>query len=108
MREVVREGGGEEEISVGDAKEMIKKWFLERKSGDSGVGEAVWEDDESFFGWKEERRNYEEKFEEIRVGRMVRLLSGLSRSPKDLKVLSGGIAALLDEVKSLTIVSFSS
>ena len=108
VREVVREGGGEEEISVGEAKEMIKKWFLERKSGDSGVGEAVWEDDESFFGWKEERRNYEEKFEEIRVGRMVRLLSGLSRSPKDLKVLSGGIAALLDEVKSLTIVSFSS
>lgn len=95
-------GAAGDQLSQGAAKAMIKRWFLASKSGGE-MAEALWEDDEAFFAWKEAPANYEEQLAELRVQKALHGLSGLCKSAADLKALPGGLAALLAEVRELTL-----
>ncbi|CAA6665069.1 unnamed protein product [Spirodela intermedia] len=91
-------GAAGDHLSHGAAKGMIKQWFLASKSGGE-MAEALWEDDEAFFAWKEDPANYEEHLAELRVQKALHWLSGICKSAADLKALPGGLAALLAEVE---------
>ncbi|KAJ3673764.1 hypothetical protein LUZ60_005756 [Juncus effusus] len=74
--------------------EVVKKWFLEQV-GD----ESKWEDDEAFFAWKDEPKNYEGYVDELRVqigSKFVEDISSLLN-----KMGSSGKAQLVEQIKQL-------
>jgi len=95
----VRESAGDK-VSYKSASEMVRKWFLESKVAEGR--EEAWMNDEVFFSWKDEPKNYEEKLQELRVQKVLMQLSDISDSPLDLQVLPQGLAALLNKVEPLS------
>ncbi|KAK4428493.1 Acetyl-CoA carboxylase 1 [Sesamum alatum] len=75
------------------ARDTIKNWFLNSKIG--GDKETSWTDDEAFFSWKDDSRNYEEKLQELRIQKMLLQLSNLGNSTMDLRALPQALAAFL-------------
>ena len=77
------------------AQDLIINWFSASKSG-----EDAWLDDEAFFSWKDDARNYEDKLKELRVQKVLLQLSSIGSSTSDLQVLPQGLAALLSKVNN--------
>ncbi|GMP80190.1 hypothetical protein CsSME_00035383 [Camellia sinensis var. sinensis] len=92
----VKEASGDQ-LSHKSATNMIKKWFLDSKI--AGGREDAWADDERFFAWKDDLRNYEDKLQELRVQKVLLQLSNIGDSPLDLRALPQGLAALLHKVE---------
>ncbi|XP_077213206.1 acetyl-CoA carboxylase 1-like isoform X2 [Tasmannia lanceolata] len=91
----VRDAAGEQ-LSDKVAMSLIKKWFL--ASQPNQMKEDIWEDDGAFFDWKNDPKNYEAHFQELRVQKVLLQLSKLGESPSDLQALPQGLAALLHKV----------
>ncbi|XP_031392733.1 acetyl-CoA carboxylase 1-like [Punica granatum] len=93
----VREAAGDR-LSHSSAIDMIKNWFL---SSDHAKGKAegdAWVDDEAFFSWKDDPRNYEEQLKELRAQKVLLQLTRIGDSTLDLQALPQGLAALLSKV----------
>ncbi|KAK1267607.1 Acetyl-CoA carboxylase 1 [Acorus gramineus] len=88
---IVRDAAGKQ-LSHKAAVDLIKKWFL--ASNDSNV----WEDDEAFFAWKNDPKNYEEFLQELRLQKITLQMSALGDSALDLQALPQGLASLLQKV----------
>lgn len=84
-------------LSQKSAIEMIKQWFLDSEI--AGGKEAAWFDDETFFTWKDDSRNYEKKVQELRVQKVLLQLTSIGNSASDLQTLPQGLATLLSKVK---------
>ncbi|KAG8632982.1 acetyl-CoA carboxylase 1 [Manihot esculenta] len=85
-----------DQLSHKSAMDLIKKWFL---GSDIARGrEDAWGNDEAFFAWKDDSRNYEEKLQELRVQKVLLQLTSIGESMSDLKALPQGLAALLRKV----------
>ncbi|XP_060973718.1 acetyl-CoA carboxylase 1-like isoform X1 [Cannabis sativa] len=78
------------------ARDLIITWFLE--SNISRIEQNAWTDDEAFFKWKDDPKNYEAKVKELRVQKIVLQLSNIGNSTSDLEVLPQGLATLLSKV----------
>ncbi|KAK6131147.1 hypothetical protein DH2020_035109 [Rehmannia glutinosa] len=76
----VKDAAGHQ-LGYKSARDTIKKWFLNSEIG--GGKESSWMDDEVFFAWKDDSRNYEEKLQELRVHKMFLQLSDLGNSTMD-------------------------
>ncbi|CAI0447729.1 unnamed protein product [Linum tenue] len=97
---MVREAaGGEQQVSFKSGMEMIMEWFLESDHAGRGRGEDRWSDDEGFFAWKDDAKNYEGKLDELRVQKVLAQLGNISGSTSDLRALPQGLAALLSKVE---------
>jgi acetyl-CoA carboxylase/biotin carboxylase 1 len=96
--QTVRNAAGDQ-LSHKSATDVIKSWFLE-----SGIGGSVeaWTDDEAFFTWKNDSKNYDDKLNELRMQKVTRQLSKIGESSLDLQALPQGLAALLNKVDSST------
>ncbi|PRQ21506.1 putative ligase [Rosa chinensis] len=93
---IVRDAAGEQ-LSHRSAMDLIKSWFL---SSDISRGrENAWEDDETFFRWKDDQTNYEGKLKELRVQKVLLQLATIGNSVSDLQALPQGLAALLSKVE---------
>lgn len=90
----VREAAGEQ-LSHRSALECIKKWYLASK-GSEGDSEQ-WNDNEGFFAWKDDRRNYENYLEELEAERVSKWFSHLAES-SDVKALPNGLSLLLGKM----------
>lgn len=88
---IVRDAAGQN-MTHKSAIEMIKKWFSEN------VGSEKWMDDDSFFSWKNDSKNYESYLKDLRVRKVLMLLSDFGESASDLEALPKGIAALISKV----------
>lgn len=99
---IVRDAAGEDHMSYYSAIQLIKEWFLKYHRGGNAAtattNEDIWCDDEGFFTWKDECRNYEENLKELCLRKISSQLLSLGQSKLDLKALPGGIAALLKNV----------
>ncbi|CAA2994471.1 acetyl- carboxylase 1-like [Olea europaea subsp. europaea] len=91
----VRDAAGYQ-FAYKSAQEMIKKWFLDSEIARGK--ENSWMDDETFFSWKDDSRNYEEHLQELRVQKMMLQLSSIGDSTMDLRALPQGLSALLKKV----------
>lgn len=92
----LKDAGGDDLLHK-SAKDLIKEWFME---SDIARGkEDAWLDDEVFFTWKDDHRNYEKKLQELRVQKVLLQLMSIGNSPSDLLALPQGLAALLSKVK---------
>ncbi|KAJ9167051.1 hypothetical protein P3X46_021733 [Hevea brasiliensis] len=89
-----------DQLSHKTAMDLIKKWFLD--SDIARAGEDAWGNDEAFFAWKYDPRNYEEKLQELRVQKVLLQLTSIVESMSDLKALPQGLAALLRKVDPST------
>jgi acetyl-CoA carboxylase/biotin carboxylase 1 len=94
LAQQVKEAAGEQ-MAHKAALECIKQWYL-ASSGSEGDGEK-WNDDEAFFDWKDDAKNYENHLEELKAKRVSRLFSHLAENP-DTKALPNGLSLLLGEV----------
>ncbi|POO04043.1 Pyruvate carboxylase [Trema orientale] len=92
----VRDAAGEQ-LPHKSARDLIITWFLD--SDISRSREDAWLDDEAFFRWKDDQRNYEDKLKDLRVRKLLLQLSDIGNSPSDLQVLPQGLAALLSKVE---------
>ncbi|KAL8058416.1 hypothetical protein ABFX02_03G016600 [Erythranthe guttata] len=90
----LRDAAGQQ-FDYKSARDTIKQWFLNSEIG--GGEESSWADDEAFFSWREDSRNYEEKLHELRVQRMLLQFSSLGNSTMDLRALPQALAALLEK-----------
>ncbi|GAA0139911.1 hypothetical protein LIER_01367 [Lithospermum erythrorhizon] len=86
-----------EHLSYKAANDLIRKWFLDSRSPDGK--ESAWEEDEAFFAWKDDTRNYEEKLQELRVQKVLLQLSRIGDSTMDLQALPQGLVALLNKLE---------
>ncbi|KAF8411504.1 hypothetical protein HHK36_004056 [Tetracentron sinense] len=92
----LRDAAGDQ-LPYKSAIDLIKKWFLASKPAE--FGEDAWLDDEAFFTWKDDPRNYEEQLQELRVQKVLLQLSNLGESESDLRALPQALAALLLKVE---------
>ncbi|GAB2219638.1 hypothetical protein Droror1_Dr00007275 [Drosera rotundifolia] len=92
---MVRDAAGEQNLSHKSALELIKEWF----AASSGKDNLAWQDDETFFKWKDEPANYEAKLQELRAEKVVRQLSSIGDSAAELQALPQGLATLLQKVE---------
>ncbi|KAM0865439.1 hypothetical protein ACQ4PT_043269 [Festuca glaucescens] len=90
----VKEAAGEQ-MAHRAALECIKQWYL-ASNGSEGDGDK-WNDDEAFFDWKDDAKNYENHLEELKAERVSRLFSHLAESP-DMKALPNGLSLLLGKM----------
>nr|ASZ00210.1 acetyl-CoA carboxylase 2 [Pelargonium cotyledonis] len=94
----VREAAGDH-LSHASAKELMKGWFLDSSIAKGREPEEdAWMDDEAFFAWKDDLKNYEHKLEELRVEKVLAQLTNIGNSKLDLQALPRGLAALLSKV----------
>jgi acetyl-CoA carboxylase/biotin carboxylase 1 len=94
LAQEVKEAAGEQ-MPHRAALECIKQWYLASK-GSNGDGER-WNDDEAFFAWKDDAKNYENHLEDLKAERISRLFSDLAES-SDVKALPNGLSRLLGKV----------
>ncbi|CAA0843383.1 Acetyl-CoA carboxylase 1, partial [Striga hermonthica] len=92
----VRDAGGHG-VGYKAARDLIKKWFLD--SDVVGGNESSWMDDEAFFSWMNDVRNYEERLRELRVQKVLAQLSELGNSSVDIQALPQALAALLKKTE---------
>ncbi|XVF64733.1 hypothetical protein PTKIN_Ptkin09bG0191000 [Pterospermum kingtungense] len=93
---IVKDAAGDQ-LSHKSAMDLIKKWFL-----DSNVAKGrkdAWVNDEAFFSWKDDPRNYSEKLQELRVQKVLLQLTNIGNSASDLQALPQGLAALLSKME---------
>lgn len=83
-------------LSHKSAIEMIKQWFLDSEIARGKEG--AWLDDETFFTWKDDSRNYEKKVQELGVQKVLLQLTNIGNSTSDLQALPQGLATLLSKV----------
>ncbi|XP_028757445.1 acetyl-CoA carboxylase 1-like [Neltuma alba] len=91
----VRDAAGDH-LSHEYAMSLIKNWYL---SSNISRGEDAWLDDESFFTWKNDPRNYEDKLKELRVQKLLLQLTSIGHSVLELQALPQGFSALLSRVE---------
>ncbi|KAK4489931.1 hypothetical protein RD792_000579 [Penstemon davidsonii] len=91
----IKDAAGQQ-LDYKSARDTIKSWFLD--SGIGGGKESMWMNDEAFYSWKDDSRNYEEKLQELRVQKMLLQLSHIGDSKMDLRALPQGLAAFLKKV----------
>ncbi|GAB2292893.1 acetyl-coenzyme-A carboxylase [Dionaea muscipula] len=97
----VRDAAGEHNLSHKSALELIKKWFAASiVAGDND--HRAWEEDETFFRWKDDPANYEAKLQELRVQKVLLQLSSIGNSAVELQALPQGLATLLQKVEPST------
>nr|QEG99472.1 cytosolic acetyl-CoA carboxylase 2 [Lolium rigidum] len=94
LAQEVKEAAGEP-MPHRAALERIKQWYLASK-GSEGDGEK-WNDDEAFFAWKDDAKNYENHLQELKAERVSRLFSDLAES-SDVKALPNGLSRLLGKM----------
>lgn len=87
-----------EQLTYKSALDLVKKWFLESKF--PGGDEEAWQDDETFFSWKADSKNYEEKLQELRSRKVLLQLSKIGDSALDLEALPHALLSLLQKVES--------
>lgn len=97
----LRDAAGRQ-LEYRSARDVIKEWFL--NSEIAGGEESAWTDDEAFFSWKDDARNYDEKLQNLRVQKMLLQLSSLENSTEDLRALPQALAALLSKVKKIKLL----
>ncbi|KAM7516793.1 hypothetical protein LguiA_006376 [Lonicera macranthoides] len=97
--QTVRNAAGDQ-LSHKSAADLIKNWFLVSKL--AGGTEDAWFDDEAFFKWKNDMKNYDEKLNELRMQKVTHQLSMIGDSTLDLQALPQGLAALLHKVEPST------
>ncbi|XP_062099435.1 acetyl-CoA carboxylase 1-like isoform X1 [Humulus lupulus] len=85
-----------DQLPYKSARDLIITWFSD--SDISRSKQNAWTDDEVFFRWKDDPRNYEAKLKELRVQKIFLQLSNIGNSTSDLQVLPQGLAALLSKV----------
>ncbi|KAK6940126.1 Carbamoyl-phosphate synthetase large subunit-like, ATP-binding domain [Dillenia turbinata] len=93
---IVRDAAGDQ-LSHKSAIALVKECFLSSKIAE-GRGDS-WEDDEAFFAWKDDPRNYEEKLRELRVNKLSLQLSTIGGSALDLQALPQALSSLLCQVE---------
>ncbi|TYI29127.1 hypothetical protein ES332_A05G295000v1 [Gossypium tomentosum] len=92
----VKDAAGDQ-LSYKSAMDLIKRWFF-----DSNVAkerEDAWVNDEAFFSWKDDTRNYNEKLQELRVQKVLLQLTNIGSSASDMQALPRGLAALLSKME---------
>ncbi|KAJ4767613.1 Acetyl-CoA carboxylase [Rhynchospora pubera] len=67
-----------EEVTVKDATELVKSW----------AGSEIWNDDEAFFVWKNDPKNYEAYLEELEYKKVFNLFKGSKALYKVLSMQS--------------------
>ncbi|TYI83372.1 hypothetical protein E1A91_D05G289300v1 [Gossypium mustelinum] len=85
------------QLSYKSAMDLIKRWFF-----DSNVAkgrEDAWVNDEAFFSWKDDTRNYNEKLQELRFQKVLLQLTNIGSSASDMQALPRGLAALLSKME---------
>ncbi|KAG2549530.1 hypothetical protein PVAP13_9KG357200 [Panicum virgatum] len=90
----VKEAAGEQ-LSHKSALESIKKWYLASKESEGDSDK--WNEDESFFAWKDDPKNYENYLEELKAERVSKWFSHLAES-SDVKALPNGLSLLLNKM----------
>ncbi|XP_051124639.1 acetyl-CoA carboxylase 1-like [Andrographis paniculata] len=75
------------------ARDTIRRWFL--NSEIAGRNEGSWMDDEAFFSWQVDAKNYEDKLQELRVQKMLLQLSDMGNSSAGLRTLSRALSNFL-------------
>nr|XP_016435142.1 PREDICTED: acetyl-CoA carboxylase 1-like [Nicotiana tabacum] len=93
----VRNAAGDQ-LSYKSAMDMVKNWFLDSKGGKVDS----WIDDEAFFSWKNDPKNYEEQLQQLRVQKVLLQLSKIGDSTLDLRALPQGLLSLLQKVEPAT------
>ncbi|KZV44505.1 Acetyl-CoA carboxylase 1 isoform 1 [Dorcoceras hygrometricum] len=91
----LRDAAGQQ-LDYKSAIDMIKNWFL--RSHISEGKESLWMDDEAFFLWKDDSRNYEKELQDLRVQKLLLQLANMENTPMDLRVLPQSLAAFLKKV----------
>ncbi|XP_044511977.1 acetyl-CoA carboxylase 1-like [Mangifera indica] len=87
---------GGDHLSHRSAIDLIKEWFLD---SDIARGKAdAWSDDEAFYTWKNDSKNYEKKLQELGVQKVLLQLTNIGNSTSDLQALPQGLATLLSKV----------
>ncbi|OMO94220.1 Carboxyl transferase [Corchorus olitorius] len=93
---IVKDAAGDQ-LSHKAAMDLIKKWFLD---SDVAKGrEDAWVNDEAFFSWKDDERNYSEELKELRVQKVLLQLTNIGNSASDMQALPQGLAALLSKME---------
>ncbi|KZV28923.1 hypothetical protein F511_13718 [Dorcoceras hygrometricum] len=87
------------------ARDMIKSWFLNSSIANNKDGPS-WNDDEAFFSWKDDSRNYEGKLHDLCVQKLLLRLLDMSNSPQDLLALPRSLDAFLEKVNETIIFHF--
>ncbi|OQU91942.1 hypothetical protein SORBI_3001G262400 [Sorghum bicolor] len=87
-----------EQLSHRSALDSIKKWYLVSKGTEGGS--EMWNDDESFFAWKDDPKNYENYLDELNAERVSNWFSHLAES-SDVKALPNGLSLLLNKMDPL-------
>ncbi|EOY16076.1 Acetyl-CoA carboxylase 1 isoform 2 [Theobroma cacao] len=93
---IVKDAAGDQ-LSHKSAMDLIKKWFLD--SNIAKGSEDAWVNDEAFFSWKDDQRNYSEKLQELRVQKVLLQLTNIGNSASDMQALPQGLAALLSKME---------
>ncbi|PIN24736.1 Acetyl-CoA carboxylase [Handroanthus impetiginosus] len=88
----LRDAAGQQ-LGYKPARDMIKEWFLNSEIGQGK--EVSWTDDQAFFSWKDDLKNYQAKLQDLRVQKMLLQLSNLGNSTMDLRALPQALAAFL-------------
>lgn len=88
------------QLEYRSARNMIKDWFLNSEVSEGK--ESSWMNDEVFFSWKDDVRNYEKKLQDLRVNKLSFQLANLGDSAMDLRALPQALRALLEKVNELT------
>ncbi|XP_072972493.1 acetyl-CoA carboxylase 1-like isoform X1 [Typha angustifolia] len=91
----VRDAAGEQ-MSHKSAMELVKKWFLSSQPAE--VDGSKWDDDDSFFAWREDPTNYEAYLKDLRAQKVLQVLSNIGESSSDLQALPQGLSALLSKM----------
>ncbi|XP_054796887.1 acetyl-CoA carboxylase 1-like [Prosopis cineraria] len=91
----VRDAAGDQ-LSHESAMGLVKNWYL---SSDISRGEDAWLDDESFFRWKKEPSNYEDKLKALRAQKLMLQLTSIGDSALELQALPQGFSALLSKLE---------
>lgn len=94
---IVRDAAGEQ-LPQKSALELIKKWFLAFEPAE--LAGSKWEDDDAFFAWKDDPKNFEKYLKELQVQKVLLQLSSIGESASDLQALPQGLAALLSKMDS--------
>lgn len=101
MKTLIDAGG--DHLSHRSAIDLIKEWFSD---SDIARGKAdAWSDDEAFYTWKNDSKNYEKKLQELGVQKVLLQLTNIGNSTSDLQALPQGLATLLSKVKYSIILS---
>lgn len=91
------EDAGGNQLSRTSAYAFMKSWFLNSEVAKGR--EDAWNDDELFFTWKDDTRNYEDKLKELRIQKVLQQLTDVGSSELDLRALPQGLLALLDKME---------